>query len=294
MTLVPTLIEDVQELEQFREGWDALAVAAERPFCAPAWMLAWWGHVPGPRAQLRTVLVHEGDELVAVAPYFAETRPGGPTRYRILAAGTSHRVEPVARPGSERAAAAAVAATLAQATPRPALIAFETVDRRIGWSDLIASSWPGSRRPRPMLGFSGPAPTVTLDAADFPAWLQTKSRNFRSQAGRLKRRLEGLGARFCLAATEDEVERGLADFARLHYARWEDRGGTVALTPAVERMLLDAGRELLAAGRLRLHSIEVDGQTISSHLFVAAGGEIAYWNGGFDDRFAAEQPSMQT
>ncbi len=50
---------------------------------------------------------------------------------------------------------------------------------------------------------------------------------------------------------------------------------------------------MLADGRMRLHSIEVDGQTISSHLFVAAGGELAYWNGGFDDEFAAEKPSMQ-
>ena len=293
MALVPTLIEDVRGLEDLREGWDALAVAAARPYCAPAWMLAWWRHVSGPEARLRAVAVHEGDELVALAPYFAEARVGRPTRYRVMAAGTSHRVEPVAQPGREREAAEAIAGALAAAAPRPALVAFETVDDRVGWAQLLAEAWPPGRRPVALLRRTEPAPTVALDAEDYAAWLQGKSRNFRSQAGRLRRRLEGKGAQFRLAASDAELERGLADFARLHYARWEDRGGTVALTPAVERMLLDAGKELLASGRLRLHTVEVDGETISAHLFVAAGGEVAYWNGGFDERFAAEQPSMQ-
>ena len=292
MALVPTLIDDVQGLHELRAEWDALAVAARRPYCAPAWMLAWWNHVPGPGARLRAVAVHDGADLVALAPYWAERGPGGPMRYRALAAGTSHRVGPVARPGTEPEAARAIAATLAEASPRPALLAFETVDRRVDWCDLLAGAWPG-RRPVSLLPWTEPAPTVSLEAESYSAWLQGKSRNFRSQAGRLRRRLEGRDARFRLARTPEELERGLGDFARLHYARWEDRGGTVALTPAVEAMLLEAGKEMLADGRLRLHSIEVDGQTISSHLFVAAGGELAYWNGGFDDEFAAEKPSMQ-
>lgn len=292
MALVPTLIDDVQGLHELRDEWDALAVAAGRPYCAPAWMLAWWNNVPGPGARLRTVAVHDGADLVAVAPYYAERGPGGPVRYRALAAGTSHRVEPVARPGTEPEAARAIAATLAGASPRPALLSFETVDRRVGWSDLLTEAWPG-KRPVPLLTWTEPAPTVSLEAESYAAWMKGKSRNFRSQAGRLRRRLEGRDAQFRLARTPEELERGLADFARLHYARWEDRGGTVALTPAVEAMLLEAGREMLAHGRLRLHSIEVDGRTISSHLFVAAGGEVAYWNGGFDEEFAAEKPSMQ-
>jgi CelD/BcsL family acetyltransferase involved in cellulose biosynthesis len=293
MALVPTLIDDVQGLHELRAGWDALAVAARRPYCAPAWMLAWWQHVPSAHAALRAVAVHDGPDLVALAPYYAERRAGRPTVYRVLAAGTSHRVEPVARPGTEREAAHAIAATLGAASPRPALLSFETVDHRVGWCGLLSEAWPTRRRPVPLLTWTEPAPTISLEAESFAAWLQGKSRNFRSQAGRLRRRLEGQGAQFRLASTPDELERGLADFARLHYARWEDRGGTVALTPAVEAMLMEAGRELLTDGRMRLHSIEVDGQTISSHLFVAAGGEVAYWNGGFDERFAAEKPSMQ-
>lgn len=292
MALVPTLIDDARDLERHREEWDALAVAARRPFCSPAWMLAWERHVPDARCRLRTVLVHDGDQLAAVAPFYSERRRGGPIRYRILAAATSHRAEPVARAGSEREVARVIARTLAEASPRPAVIAFESVDERIDWPTLLSAWWPGRGSPAAIAGWSAPAPTISL-AGSFESWLQGKSSNFRSQSRRLRRRLEARGARFRVAATAEELERGLVDFARLHYARWEDRGGTHALSPAVERMLADAGRELLPSARMRLVSIELGGETISSHLFVAAGGEVSYWNGGFDERFAAEKPSMQ-
>jgi len=57
-------------------------------------------------------------------------------------------------------------------------------------------------------------------------------------------------------------------------------------------MLKLAGREL-GDGRFRLLSIDVDGVSISAHLFVRAGGTNAYWLGGFDDRFAACRPAIQ-
>ena len=36
------------------------------------------------------------------------------------------------------------------------------------------------------------------------------------------------------------------------------------------------------------------GQDDQLDLFLAAGGEVAYWLGGFDDARAAQQPAMQT
>ena len=59
-------------------------------------------------------------------------------------------------------------------------------------------------------------------------------------------------------------------------------------------MLRDASRELLSSHRFRLWSIEVDGRTISSHIFVGAGGHVSYWLGGFDDAWAEQQPAMQS
>jgi CelD/BcsL family acetyltransferase involved in cellulose biosynthesis len=95
-----------------------------------------------------------------------------------------------------------------------------------------------------------------------------------------------------MSRTAEELERDLAAFVRLHHARWEGKGGSAALTPERERMLAAACRELLDSERARLWSIDVEGRTISSQLFVVAGGEVAYWLGGFDEAFAAQRPAL--
>jgi len=293
MSLTGTVLDTPERCEPYRAAWDALAVAEERPFSSPAWMLAWWRHVPGPRAALRVVVVLDGDDLVAVAPFYAERARGRPTRYRMLGAGTSHRAEPLAKPEVSDEAGIIIARELANAQPRPALIYFESVDMRSRWPDRLVESWPHGQRPWSSREWSGPAPTVSLDGNDFDGWLQSKSRNFRSQAGRLRRRLEARGAHFHLASDEHELEWGLRELSRLHHGRWQGRGGSVALNPKVERTLGDAGRELLSSGRFRLVWIEAEGRAISAHAFVAAGGEVSYWNGGFDEEWASEQPSMR-
>jgi len=293
MALTGTVLETLEGCEPYRSQWDALAVAEDHPFCAPAWMLAWWRHVPGPRAALRVVVVHHGDDLVAVAPFYAEIRRGRPTCYRILGAGTAHRAEPLAKAEYKDEAARVIGRELAGADPRPALICLDSVDMRSGWPARLVESWPGGPRPWSSREWSGPAPTVDLDGLTFDEWVKTKSRNFRSQAGRLRRHLDARGARFRVAEDEDELAWGLGELSRLHYARWRERGGSVALNPSVERALADAGRELLPSGRFRLVWIEAEGRAISAHAFVAAGGEVSYWNGGFDEEWASDQPSMR-
>jgi CelD/BcsL family acetyltransferase involved in cellulose biosynthesis len=58
-------------------------------------------------------------------------------------------------------------------------------------------------------------------------------------------------------------------------------------------MLAEAALEL-APARFRLWSIDIDGRPISSLLFVAAGGTVSYWLGGFDPRWAALGPAIET
>jgi CelD/BcsL family acetyltransferase involved in cellulose biosynthesis len=93
-------------------------------------------------------------------------------------------------------------------------------------------------------------------------------------------------------ATRDQLPAALADLERLHRSRWSGRGGSRVLDGGVMEMLRDAGQQLVDQGRFRLCAIAVDGSSISSNLFLQAGGEVAYWLGGFDDRWAVQQPSM--
>lgn len=124
-------------------------------------------------------------------------------------------------------------------------------------------------------------------------WLQSKSRNFRQQARRRRRHLAGEGMIFHLATTPAEITARLPSFNRLHEARFEYRGGSDVLDEQVVAMLHSATRQLDSPDRYRLWTIEDDYHVISAHLFVAAGGEVSYWLGGFDDEWASEQPSLQ-
>jgi CelD/BcsL family acetyltransferase involved in cellulose biosynthesis len=274
-------------------AWDELAVAAGAPFAAPAWCLAWWRHAAPAGADLAVVAVHEGGELRAVAPLYARRGRSGVTTYRVLGTGASLRGTPVAAPGTEAAAAEAIAGALA-ASARPAdVLAFDGVPVDDPWPALLRSAWPG-RRPWTHRVRAMPAPTLTLEGSNYDAWLAGRSRNFRSQLGRRRRQLERAGASLRLASGPQEVEEGLAAFAALHHGRWAERGGSGVLDGQVERMLADAAAELAPQGRFRLWVLEAEGRPVSCQLLVSAGGELAYWLGGFDEAWAAQQPALQT
>lgn len=283
------LIADAPRLERVQEEWDALAVDRRRPYCAPAWMLAWWRHVAPADALLRAAVVHSGGEVVGIAPYFAD-RWRGLARYRLLGAGTSPRREPLARAGLERDVAGVLARTLDGAEPRPDLVVFEGFPHDSPWPALLTESWPG-KAPSARVQETMRAPTLTLEGGTYEGWFAAKSAHFRHQARRQRRRLEERGAVFRLA-TPERLERDLRNFAELHYARWSERGGSGALDGRVESMLRDVAGAL-PASRFRLWTVEIDGRAVSAHLFVAAGGEVAYWLGGFDETAGARDSAMQ-
>ena len=72
MGLRVELIEDEKGLAPFVAEWDALAVARARPYCAPAWQLAWWRHARPTSALLRAVVVLEQDRLVGIVPLYCK------------------------------------------------------------------------------------------------------------------------------------------------------------------------------------------------------------------------------
>jgi CelD/BcsL family acetyltransferase involved in cellulose biosynthesis len=256
-------------------------------------MLSWWRHARGENAELRVLLALEDGRLQGIAPFFVERGPLGLPRYRVLAAGTSQRVEPLARAGREREAAAVFAEALARADPRPGVVRFEGVPTQPGWPALLAEAWPGRRRPSLYEVTSRVAPTLRIGDQSYDEWFQSKSKRFRGDMRRSRRSLEERGAGFRLSQGESEIDRDLDAFARLHHARWEWRGGSGVLTPGVETMLRQTAAELSDSGRFRLWCVAAGDHTVSAHVMVVAGGEIGWWLGGFDDDWADQQPSHQ-
>jgi CelD/BcsL family acetyltransferase involved in cellulose biosynthesis len=285
------VLDSVAEVDAVRDAWDQLATALGKPYCAPGWMLAWWRHIPRPGARLRVVVVRDGTELVGVTPFFAQRLRGGIESLGLLGAGVAARIDPLAEPGQERNVAAVAARALCEQRPHPALIAFEGADAALDWPHLFAEAWPGALGAQVRRLQVIPAPVVRLDCDGFDTWLAAKSSNFRQQMRRNRRTIEARGAVF-RHIDGPQLGREIARFADLHRRRLSAKGQTTTLDGGVEEMLREASLDLAARDRMWISRIEVDGELICDQLFVAAGEEVSYWNGGFDGRWAAYRPGL--
>ena len=291
-TMQTELIESVERILPFVSGWDQLAAEQGRPYCSPSWMLSWWRHLAPGGARLAVVVVRDGDDLVAIAPFFADRRKGT-TRYRLLASRGGAPTLPLARTGMEQAASMEITGCLGAATFSPDLVMLDGVPASSGWTSLLREGW-GVNPARRSYDVSKPLTGLTLRGRSFEEWMDGKSSHFRKKLRRLRRRLEEQGAVFRMTSRADELGPDLRAFMRLHEKRWESRGGSAVVRPATEAMLTQVAHELLPQGRFRLWSIERQGEILASEIYVSAGGTTAYWLGGFDDAWAEYSPGLLT
>jgi CelD/BcsL family acetyltransferase involved in cellulose biosynthesis len=128
--------------------------------------------------------------------------------------------------------------------------------------------------------------------AGFDTWMGEKSGSFRRDLRRGEKRLRGDGGEFRIAGA-DTLRADIASFIALHRGRLASKGGSSLDDDRIEAMLADVGEELLAEGRFRLISLEMDGATIAAQLLLCAGPEASAWNSGFDEAYGRYSPVMQ-
>jgi CelD/BcsL family acetyltransferase involved in cellulose biosynthesis len=282
--LTTRILAEPEELGELWGQWDALAMQSERPFVAPAWALSWWETLRPDSAELRLVVVLDGDSLVGIVPLYCSKRA-----YAPLGGGMAP-VEPLARVGLERQVAEAAQTALAEASPRPATVEVEMHRSSPDWAGLLGGSWLGGRGAGRWTRLEAPVPRIDLGEG-FEEWLGAKSSRFRREMKRRRRKLEEAGGSFRFA-TAESLERDVATFMRLHRQRRAGQGGTSLSDDGVERMLVAVGGKLLDSGRFRLLSIDLDGEPIAARLLLAAGREVSAWNSGFDEAHSKLSPSM--
>jgi CelD/BcsL family acetyltransferase involved in cellulose biosynthesis len=284
--LRPLVVERAEELEPHLAAWDALAAAAGLPFCAPAWMLAWWREGRSGDARLRVVLALDAEgALVGVGPFFAQVALGL-AEYRLLGAGFCHRIGPLAQSGREREVAAAIAAGLAHALPTPDSVVFEAIDAASHWPELVAEAWSGRLRPRLRTDMTMDAPTISL-GADYEAWLARRERKFRKEARRTARRLQEDGVSSRIAADPGAVDA----LIRLHHTRWRERGGS-SIGAEAQRVVTGAAASL-DERRLAVALLERPEGPVAAELVLRAGDSVVFWAGGFDPAWARHAPGTQ-
>ncbi|HEX7244264.1 MAG TPA: GNAT family N-acetyltransferase [Solirubrobacterales bacterium] len=279
-------VADEERLRLLAAEWTALADSCGRPYSLPAWALAWWRHVRPAGAELRAVLVRDGDELVAVAPFYADG-----SRYRLLASPLCEPVEPVAAPGREREAVAVVATELAGHEGCPRALDFGTQLSASEWVSDLRDAWPGGQ-PNVREGATVPMHVLSIEGEDYDGWLQSRSSKQRANLRRYRRKLDEAGAAIRIS-TVDTVEADVDTFLRLHVSRHEDEDTPLA-GEGIGSMLVEAGHALIPDGRFRLFCVDLDGEMIGARLMLAAGGEVTAWNSGFDDAYGKLSPSLNT
>jgi CelD/BcsL family acetyltransferase involved in cellulose biosynthesis len=292
--LANELITDISALEALYAEWDALAVTSKLPLMSPAWQLAWWRHMAPQAALPRVVVVRDGARLVGLAPFFVQLA-GHLSRvdYRLPGIDLAVRLAPLALPGREWQVAEAIGRALDRASPRPDLIALEGSPLASHWPVALRDSWPGPMRPIGRCYAVHSCPTVSLDAPSYEAWLATKSAHFRERMRRARRKFEAAGGSIRFS-TLQTLKADVGTLVRLHTKRWESLGASklVALGERTPAMFEDAGKALLEEGRFRLMVLEIEGEPISAHLALAAGGEVLGLNGGWDERWARLSPTV--
>ena len=241
------------------------------------------------------VTMREGGRLVGLAPLCFDPAHRSRGGYRLLA-GEMPRTTPLALPGRAWEVAGALAEVVGGARPAPRARSRSRASRRSSsWPLALAEQWPTRMRPWLRRYFTMSSPTVAL-AHELVRRL-ARRRRARTSADRC-----GACGDASRRGRRHEPLQHAGDAARRHrHARAPARrplGGPRRVrrsSPAATRWRRRSRRSvalLLDEGGFRLHVLELDGEPISAQLFAAAGGDVIYFNGGWDERHAQLKPAM--
>lgn len=279
------------ELAEQRKAWNRLA--GEAVFCRHEWLATWWRHFQTSKTTLTAVAFRdERRELVGIMPWYLDRSWQGRV-LRLLGSGIvcSDYVSLLTSTADVVDLARRLANWLEtdfrnqwdavdfdQVDPcDPALAALvaelqlrgHTVCQRPGmhcWRIALPESW--------------------------DAYLACLSKKRREIARKLWRRWYETGkAKLHRAETPDELENAWRIFIDLHQRRRSSLGqpGCFA-SPRFESFLHDASRQMLAAGRLQLTYLEIEGQPAATELDLLGGQTVYGYQMGMNPDLAAIQP----
>jgi CelD/BcsL family acetyltransferase involved in cellulose biosynthesis len=259
------------------DRWRQLAELRENPFLTPEWFGAW---LSTDRPERPFVLLWRRDgELHGVLPLV----DAGKGRLRFAGA----------RRGDWFTPACAVADEAEMGRDCAELLGWE----RSAWSSLrldridATSAWPqalwGSGSPlspaRPRR--DDVLPFVELGDG-YEAYLAGRSRNFRSQLNRRRRKLErDHGLVFRLTKDPARLDGDFDAFLRLHEERWDERGGSSSGDLSAQLFQRRFAAAALERGWLRLWIAEANGEPAAAWYGWRLGSRYCYALSGFERRY---------
>ncbi|MBX5468683.1 MAG: GNAT family N-acetyltransferase [Thermoleophilaceae bacterium] len=260
------------------DAWRELAVERENLFASPEWQQAWLGAAQG--QEPLTLVWRRGVEVAGVLPLVLSSR--GPLRLaRFPGARRGDWFDPACRRGDEPAMGAAVAPELAGLLGRR-ILTLHRFDPDSPFVAALSDAWPGARPLVQPLREPDVLPFVEL-ADGYEGWLASRSRNFRSQLRRRRRRLEREhGLRFRLTQRPEELDADLDSFFALQRARALARDRAPTLDTIACAAYRAFARAALARGWLRLWTMELEGRPAGAWYGWRVGRRYCYALSGFD------------
>jgi CelD/BcsL family acetyltransferase involved in cellulose biosynthesis len=280
---MPDSTGDIEVLQEFPppdgvvDRWRELAVERESIFATPEWYGAWLEAKPDDRP---FILVWRDRDIRGLLPLVHSNEGRG--LLRPAGAAYADWFTPVCAERDEQELAAACARALAARHGDWKTLRLDRVLTSSAWPDALANGSPRRGAVAEPLEPPRPLPYVEL-AGGYDGWLASRSRNFRSQLGGRRRRLEREhDVVFRLAAVPERVGEDFATFTRLHDARWAGRGkpgGLMTVNAALQSALV---RPAFEQGWLRLWTMELDGEPAAAWYGWRVGTRYLYYLSGFD------------
>lgn len=253
----------------------------ENPFISPEWFqVATTGIV---EERPHAIGWWVDDELRGVLPLVRSSR-GRVGLLRFPYALRGDWFGPACRVEDEAAMATACATALEAEGSAWSAALLDRVDVDSAWPDALLR--PGGRlrlAPRRRVDV---LPFIAFDEDGYAGYLASRSRNFRSQLGRRRRKLErDHGLTFRLSDDPARLQEDMSAFLHLHDERWQGRGGST-LSNARSRELYRAFAAVAQSrGWLRLWLAEADGEPAAAWYGWRIGERYCYALAGLSSRF---------
>lgn len=279
MTAELSTVEREEALRALEEDWWRLwaRVPSATPFQSPAWLLPWW-RVFAPGA-LRVLVVRHGDRLVGLAPFYLDAN----RRALPLGIGLSDYLDVLVDPADFAPVAALLAGAIRDGLAS-GVQQWELCDLAPGAQALRL--FPEAAVEDHV---ADPCPVLTLpESASASSVIPAGRRRHLRTARNRAERAGGCTVEQCHGGT---VTGALGELARLHRARWAERGGNGVLSePEVQRFHAQALPALDRAGLLRLLVCRIHGDVVGVYYGLRHRERAYAYIGGFDPAQAFFSP----
>ena len=257
--------------------WDHLASTstAATPFQTRMWVQTWTNHFSSPK-HLKTIVIREGSDVVAIYPLISSSAPWSPLR--SAGVGPSDYLGPIIAGNDERIHTA-VFDTLVE------LSKHHLIDLHQMPSDHPFTNW---------MENSGSVPQAKCLILDLPSTFNDYVSNLSKSLRYDVRRLEGKALKERGAVVEwvsnETIDEFAEQFFELHRLRWKSRGLPGAFFGKGERFQRDWMRQAVQSGTLIMNRLVAERKPVGCVYAMRHGSTFYFYQAGMDPAASSLSP----